>query len=295
MILLILLRILYMMLTIKAYAKINIGLRILNKRTDGYHNLETVFTRINLFDGIIFEESDEIELRTNIKGLPRGKNNFCMQAASKLKEQCGVSKGVGIFLNKLIPLGSGLGGGSSDAAAVLSYLPKFWGIEVAKEKLKSIAINIGSDVPYFLERGSAYATGRGEKLEYFKLDIPYWVLLVYPNVGVSTVWAYNNLKMKSNKNDRNLKDLLLDYIHSPNKLDEYIINDFETLVFEKFPKIKKLKLSLYESGANFVQMSGSGSSVYAFFKDEHTAKSSELLFGKEYKAFLTEPNFNPTI
>ncbi len=283
------------MLTIRAYAKINIGLRILNKRTDGYHNLETIFTRINLFDGIIFEESDNIVLKTNIRGLPSGKNNFCMQAATMLKEQCGVSRGVRIFLNKLIPLGSGLGGGSSDAAAVLKQLPKFWGIEVTTEKLNSIAIDIGSDVPYFLERGTAYATGRGEILEYFKLDIPYWILLVYPNVGVSTVWAYQNLKMKSNKHDRNLKDLLQDYIHFPNKLDEYIKNDFESLVFEKYPQIKKLKLSLYESGADFVQMSGSGSSVYAFFKDEHAAKSSELLFSKEYKAFLTEPNFNPAI
>lgn len=283
------------MLTVRAYAKINIGLRILNKRTDGYHNLETVFTRINLFDGIIFEESNDIVLKTNIRGLPSGKNNFCTQAATMLKEQCGVSKGVRIFLNKLIPLGSGLGGGSSDAAAVLSYLPKFWGIEVTKEKLNSIAINIGSDVPYFLEQGAAYATGRGEKLEYFKLDIPYWILLIYPNVSVSTAWAYQNLKMKSNKNDRSLKDLIQDYIHLPNKLDEYIKNDFETLVFEKYPQVKKLKLSLFESGADFVQMSGSGSSVYAFYKDEHAAKTSELEFSKDYKAFLTQPNFNPPI
>jgi 4-diphosphocytidyl-2-C-methyl-D-erythritol kinase len=283
------------MLTIRAYAKINIGLRILNKRTDGYHNLETVFTRINLFDGIIFEESNDIVLKTNIRGLPSGKNNFCTQAATMLKEQCGVAKGVRIFLNKLIPLGSGLGGGSSDAAAVLSYLPKFWGIEVTKEKLNSIAINIGSDVPYFLEQGAAYATGRGEKLEYFKLDIPYWILLIYPNVSVSTAWAYQNLKMKSNKNDRSLKDLIQDYIHLPNKLDEYIKNDFETLVFEKYPQVKKLKLSLFESGADFVQMSGSGSSVYAFYKDEHAAKTSELEFSKDYKAFLTQPNFNPPI
>lgn len=279
----------------QAYAKINLGLRILQKRMDGFHDIETVFHRINLFDELEFSSFDRISMECDDPAIPVDNENLCFRAANLLKIEYGIIKGVHIKLKKNIPIGAGLGGGSSDAAAVLLHLPKFWGFKVVKNKLREIALSLGSDVPYFLEAGTAHATGRGEKLEYFKLDIPYWVLLIYPGIHVSTAWAYQNLKLTIDKLDKNLKDLLLHYIQSPKKLDEYIKNDFETLVFEEYLQIKKLKLSLYESGADFVQMSGSGSSVYAFFKEEITAKSSELLFSKDYKTFLTETNFHPTI
>lgn len=284
-----------MQMKIKAYAKINLGLRILQKRTDGFHDIETVFHRINLFDELDFLHSDAISMECDDPDILVDSSNLCIRAAILLKTRIGITRGVHIKLKKNIPVGAGLGGGSSDAAAVLLHLPKFWGFDINKSVLNELALNLGSDVPYFLEDGSAYATGRGEKLVYFKLDFPYWVLMVYPGIHVSTAWAYQSIKLITSRNERDLKALWQEYIHSPNKLNEYIKNDFESCVFEKYQQIKKLKISLYESGANFVQMSGSGSSVYAFFKEENTAISSELLLSKEYKTFLTEPNFHPTI
>lgn len=280
---------------IKAYAKINLGLNIVRKLEDGYHDIETVFHRINLFDTLEFSASDIISMECDNPEIPVNEYNLCIRAAKLLTMKYGINKGIHIRLQKNIPIGAGLGGGSSDAAAVLLHLPTFFGGEINKSELKDIALNLGSDVPYFLEDGTAYATGRGEKLEYFKLDIPYWILLVYPRIHISTAWAYKNIKLNTNRSERDLKSLLQEYIHLPNKLSEYIKNDFERVVYDEYPQIKKLKIDLYESGADFVQMSGSGSSIYAFFKDEDTAKSSELLFSKDYKTFLTEPNFNPTV
>lgn len=282
-------------MTIRAYAKINIGLRILNKRNDGYHNIETVFYRINLFDEIRFQDSNEILLECNNPDIPTDSRNLCIKAAKVLQKNYNISKGAKILLNKNIPIGAGLGGGSSDAAYVLKHLPKFWGIETLKEELYHLATNIGSDVPYFLDIGTAYATSRGEQLEYFHLNIPYWIMLVQPNTHISTAWAYTNLKLKPNKHEENLKELLIDNIEHPEKLKEFIHNDFEDLVFENYPDIKKLKVNLYRRGADFVQMSGSGSSIYAFFKHESSALDAMKIFSKVYLAFLTEPNFNPTL
>jgi 4-diphosphocytidyl-2-C-methyl-D-erythritol kinase len=282
-------------MTIRAYAKINIGLRILNKRNDGYHNIETIFHRVNLFDEIRFQDSSNLLLECNNPEIPTDNRNLCMKAAQILQNNYKVTKGAKILLNKNIPIGAGLGGGSSDAAYVLKHLPKFWEIEVPKEELYQIAMDIGSDVPYFIDSGTAYAIGRGEQLEYFSVKIPYWIILVQPNVHISTAWAYANLKLKPHKQGNNLKKILIDYIEHPDKLRELIHNDFEDLVFDNHPDIKTLKENLYKQGADFVQMSGSGSSVFAFFKNERSAKDTLIKIGMEYQVFFTEPNFNPTI
>jgi 4-diphosphocytidyl-2-C-methyl-D-erythritol kinase len=282
-------------MTIRAYAKINIGLRILNKRNDGYHNIETIFHRINLFDEIRFQDSSSLLLECNNPEIPTDNRNLCMKAAQILQKNYKITKGAKILLNKNIPIGAGLGGGSSDAAYVLKHLPKLWGIEFPKEELYQIAMDIGSDVPYFLDKSTAYATGRGEQLEYFSVKIPYWIILVHPNVHISTAWAYANLKLKPHQQENNLKELLIDNIEHPETLKDLIHNDFEDLVLENHPDIKRLKENLYEHGAEFVQMSGSGSSVYAFFKHESKARVAMKIFSKDYLTFLTEPNFNPSV
>jgi 4-diphosphocytidyl-2-C-methyl-D-erythritol kinase len=281
-------------MTIRAYAKINIGLKILNKREDGYHNIETIFHRINLFDELRFQDSSDLLLECNHPNIPTDNRNLCIKAAKILQKNYNVSKGVKISLNKNIPIGAGLGGGSSDAAYVLKHLQKFLGIEIPKQELYQLAINIGSDVPYFLDKGTAYATGRGEQLEYFHLNIPYWIMLVQPNVHISTAWAYANLKLKPHKQEKYLKELLINNIQYPEKLRELIHNDFEDLVFENHPDIERLKENLYKQGADFAQMSGSGSSVYAFFKHENKAREAIRIFSKDFLAYLTEPSFLPS-
>ncbi len=280
---------------VKAYAKINLGLRILGKRSDGFHNIETVFHRIDLYDELEFLASDLISMECDNCDVPLDEKNLCIRAANLLQQKYGIRKGVHIRLKKNIPVGAGLGGGSSDAAAVLLHLPKFLGHEISKNELMELALNLGSDVPYFLEEGTAYATGRGEKLEYFKLDIPYWILLVNPQIHVSTAWAYNNLSLNPDKYKTNLKTDLIYNIHSPEKLRQLVTNDFEDVVFEEYPLIKRLKLHLYESGADFVQMSGSGSSVYGFFKTEPDLKKISQNISSEYKIYATEPFFKPII
>ncbi len=279
---------------VKAYAKINLGLRILRKRVDGFHDIETVFHRINLFDEITFENSDNISLECNDPVIPTDDNNLCIRAVKLLKLKYNITTGVHISLKKNIPVGAGLGGGSSDAACILQNLTKFWKIDTEQDDLFQLASQLGSDVPYFLTNGTAHATGRGEKLEYFELDVPYWIVIVFPSIHISTSWAYGNLKLRSIIDNKSLKDILIKHINYPKILKKKIQNDFEELVSENYSDIKKIKLYLYECGAEFVQLSGSGSSVFAFFKEEQVAMATTTSFKENYKTYLTEPSFKIT-
>ncbi|MBA4312082.1 MAG: 4-(cytidine 5'-diphospho)-2-C-methyl-D-erythritol kinase [Chlorobiaceae bacterium] len=287
------------MITLKAYAKINLGLRILRKREDGYHDLETVFARVNPFDEINLELDSKISMTSNEINLPIDETNLCIRAANLLQQQSGIAKGVKISLIKHIPIGAGLGGGSSDAASTLIGLVKLWELKISEEKLCSIALELGSDVPYFLKTGTAFATGRGEILEYFSLPLPYRIVILYPDVHVSTAWAYQSLE-SSNTNHIphptshiTLKDFLIKNIHNPHELNQNLLNDFEPVVLHQHKQIGFAKLMLYSEGACFAQMSGSGSSVFGFFKDEHKAVSAAEKLQNRYKVFITPPNFHP--
>ncbi|MDI6802721.1 MAG: 4-(cytidine 5'-diphospho)-2-C-methyl-D-erythritol kinase [Bacteroidota bacterium] len=280
---------------IKAFAKINLGLRILRKREDGYHDIETVFHRINLFDELEFSASDIISMDCDNPEIPVDENNLCLRAAGLLKLKYDINKGVHISLQKNIPVGAGLGGGSSDAAAVLVHLPKFWGLEISISNLMDIALSLGSDVPYFVKDGTAYATGRGEKLEYIKLDIPYWIILVNPQIHVSTAWAYKNVNINPKKETTNLKNDLIGNIKYPEKLRDLITNDFEEVVFKHYEQIKNIKTHLKELGAAFALMSGSGASGYGFFKTKPDMNEASQKFGSKHKIFITEPFFKPVI
>jgi 4-diphosphocytidyl-2-C-methyl-D-erythritol kinase len=287
------------MITLKTYAKINLGLRILRKRDDGYHNIETVFTRVNPFDEINLELDSKISITSNEINLPIDETNLCIRAANLLQQQSGIAKGVKISLIKNIPIGAGLGGGSSDAASTLIGLVKLWELKISEDKLCSIALELGSDVPYFLKTGTAFATGRGEILEYFSLPLPYRIVILYPDVHVSTAWAYQSLE-SSNTNHIphptshiTLKDFLIKNIHNSHELNQNLLNDFEPVVLHKHKQIGFAKLMLYSEGACFAQMSGSGSSVFGFFKDEHKAVSAAEKLQNRYKVFITPPNFHP--
>ncbi|TAK60449.1 MAG: 4-(cytidine 5'-diphospho)-2-C-methyl-D-erythritol kinase, partial [Bacteroidetes bacterium] len=180
----------------KAYAKINIGLRILGKREDGYHDIETIFHRTNIFDRLIFELNKEIFISVSGFPLPNDNNNLSLRAANLLRQSYNLPFGVKIGLEKNIPIGAGLGGGSSDAAATLLGLRTLWNLPISIAELNVLAQQLGADVPYFLHDDSAYGTGRGDTLEYFHLDLPYWIVLVYPAIHVSTAWAYSQCPAK---------------------------------------------------------------------------------------------------
>jgi len=287
-------------ITRRAFSKINLGIRILRKRADGYHDIETVFARLLPCDEINLKHSDAITLVCNKPELPTDENNLCIKAAELLRQQCGVNKGVHITLKKQIPVGAGLGGGSSDAAATLLGLVQLWNLATPVETLFTLALQLGSDVPYFLHDGMAYATGRGEMLEYFDVEIPFWIVLVYPNIHVSTAWAYREIDMTMSSTKEtagirqsSLKDLVMKNIHHPELLQKTIVNDFEPVVMKAYPAIAQIKQELYDNGAIFAQMSGSGSSIYGFFESKERAASVVRQFEKGYAVFLTSPNFSP--
>jgi 4-diphosphocytidyl-2-C-methyl-D-erythritol kinase len=279
--------------SLRAYAKINLGLLVTEKRPDGYHNIETVFHRVNLFDEITLEAAPAIVVQSPSSDAPAGERNICHKAAALLKQHLGCDRGVGISISKNIPVGAGLGGGSSDAATVLKHLPDFWGRTVSKDALWKLALQLGSDVPYFLGDGSAFARGRGEVLEYFQLDMPYTILLCNPGIHVSTAWAYQHVTPQNRSID--LKAAVVSGMHHLPDLSAALVNDLEPAVFRKYPAIRQVKELMLQSGTVASSMSGSGSSVYGLFDDEGKATdASRSLAGKGFKVHLTPPHFSPS-
>jgi 4-diphosphocytidyl-2-C-methyl-D-erythritol kinase len=278
----------------RAYAKINIGLFIFPRRADGFHDLLTVFHRVDISDEITFEPSDEIRVVSSSPEAPGGESNICHRAARLLQEHLHVNTGARIHLKKAIPVGAGLGGGSADAGCVLRELPRFWRKQVHPHDLKTIARSLGSDVPFFLAPGSAIGRGRGEILSYFPLKIPYTIVLCNPNIHVATKWAYQHVTPRPLAVEIDLKHIIERGGVDPSVLREHIVNDFETSVFEAFPIIGEIKHDMLKGGAVFALMSGSGSTVYGFFKRSFdAARIAERLADQGNRVFLTPPEFTP--
>ena len=278
------------------YAKINLGLRIIGKRDDGFHDIETVFHRIQLADSITFAPAERISLVTDNPSIPGDERNICYAAASMLHRHIGPSGGARITLAKLIPVGAGLGGGSSDAAIVLRRLPGFWGVRIEEKILHSIALELGSDVPFFLGDRSAFARGRGELLEYFDLDIPYAILLVHPGIHVSTSWAYAQVTPTKRNERSDLLEILRRGIDDPRHLRDCLKNDFEPVVFSTYPGVLAVRDDMNRLGAVYAAMSGSGSSIFGLFPDTDEARhAGEHFRGKGYFVSITPPHFRPDL
>lgn len=276
----------------RAHAKINLGLRIIGRRADGYHDIETIFHRVSLHDGLELEASGQIEVTSSSPEAPGGEGNLCYQAVRLLQDHLNVRAGARIHIQKAIPVGAGLGGGSSDAALVLRELPRLWGIEVTDESLREMALKLGSDVPYFLGAGSALARGRGEQLQYIRLSIPFVILLCYPNIHVSTAWAYRQARVSGTGPD--LLGLLQQGLEHPALLQQSLQNDFEPTVLAAHPEIRRAKEEMLEGGALYASLSGSGSSVFGFFRTEEEATGPATRFrARGYTTSTTPPGFLP--
>ncbi len=277
-----------------AYAKINLGLLVLNRRPDGYHNIMTVFHRLNLCDHISLAPSARVSVISTSPDAPSDESNICHTAARLLGDQLNVRAGVAITIDKKIPVSAGLGGGSSDAATVLRHLPTFWGRTADPNLLYDLALKLGSDVPYFLGSGSALATGRGEILDYFRLELPFTVLLCNPNIHLATGWAYGQINPLETRGQLDFKDVVLRGVHDPRILREKLVNDFEPAVFRTYPEVGKLKDDMMTAGAVYAAMSGSGSSVYGLFADQVRAENLGIRLGaRGYRTFITPPHFLP--
>jgi 4-diphosphocytidyl-2-C-methyl-D-erythritol kinase len=275
-----------------AHAKINLGLRVLRKRPDGFHDIETVFFRIALADHIRLSEAPGISIACDSPNVGPPDQNLCMRAAVLLQQELKPSTGVTITLQKQIPVGAGLGGGSSDAATILRQLPAFWNTAVSPTTLERLALKLGSDVPFFLGDTAAFARGRGELLEYFALSLPYAIVVCYPNVHVSTAWAYGHTAFSRQEDLPDLRAVIRDGTHDPSVLRDHLANDFEPAVIAAYPVIGEIKRFMREAGAQVALMSGSGSSVFGLFDDPPAAENaSAALRSRGYRTSLTPPHF----
>lgn len=249
--------------TAKVNAKINIGLQIVRKRPDGYHDLQTVFYPTDFFTDFlrITPSNEEIVFRMeSLEDLGSNENNLCVKAFRLLQRDFGISN-VEIFLKKGIPSGAGLGGGSADAAFTLKMLQNIFHLPVNKEKMIDYALQLGSDVPFFLLNKPVYATGRGEVMTPIELDLSnYRLKIVKPDIHISTKEAYAGVTPC--ESDTFLPEILKSY---PEDWKKLVVNDFEESLFLKIPELKTVKDSLYQEGALYASMSGSGSAFFGIF------------------------------
>lgn len=251
--------------------KINLGLRILHQRNDGYHNLISVFYPVQWCDALEFVEADAFSFEMEgLKIEGASENNFCVKAYRLLQKKYSVPP-VKMMLLKNIPMGAGLGGGSSDAAFTLKMLNEYFDLKLSFSELKAYALQLGSDCPFFIENKPSLATGRGDELEQVKLDLSgLQVLIVYPDVEVNTAWAYHeHSKNINHKSDQNSIINFREQISNPvSTWKEFLVNDFEQVVVNRHPEIGMIKKQLYEAGAIYASMSGSGSAIYGIFNKE---------------------------
>lgn len=262
--------------TLPSFAKINLQLRILGKRDDGFHELFTIFQTVSLYDEITFAPAEGLRFSCDRPEVPDDERNLIVKAAIALGSRFGINKGADIYLKKNIPAPGGLGGGSSNAATALIGLSRLWKIEPTLGDLEDMAAALGSDVPFFLQGGTAIGTGRGERIENTRQVDEKYLLIVTPDVDVPTREAFARVNaprltpesLKSNLIVCRLEAETLDLRHTQLK------NDFERSVFEFAPEVERVKKRLLELGAAQSLMSGSGASVFGIFDTEETRQAT---------------------
>lgn len=274
-----------------AYAKINLGLRILGKRPDGYHELETLFQEISVRDVLtIARQPVGITVGCSDPQIPVDEGNLAWRAAALLQRVAGISDGCNIQIKKNIPVGAGLGGGSSDAAAALKALNAIWELHWPADRLLELAAELGSDVPFFIRGGSQLGRGRGERLTPMTLPLGYWGVLIYPNLPVSTKWAYENATFDLTKTNKNSKFYsLTSSVDTISDWEAHLVNDLEPVVFNKYPHLQQITGRLKRAGAFYARMSGSGSSLFGLFDDKSDALSALASTEHGYTTFLFHP------
>ena len=279
-------------ITLFAPAKINIGLSILGARTDGYHDIATVFQALDWGDTVSFRRTaGPVEIECGHPDVPKDEDNLVVRAFRLFQRETGIEGGLAVRIEKRIPPGAGLGGGSSDAAAALIACNRLWRRGLNQTELMNLAARIGSDVPFFILGGTAYGTGRGEILRPLSWPMQYHVLLILPGEAVSTAWAYTQIRMTLTKVKKITK--LTDILETGDlsALHRDASNDMERVVFPSHPRLGEIKQALYNRGACYASMSGSGSTIYGLFikREDAEAAASSLVHDKGIQTHLAKP------
>jgi 4-diphosphocytidyl-2-C-methyl-D-erythritol kinase len=275
---------------INSYAKINLGLHVLNAREDGFHNITTIFQELNFCDQITIEESKKMSFDTNVDWLDRT-NNTCIKAVKILQNHYSGLPNFKIFLQKNIPTNAGLGGGSSNGTATLKAINQLCGLNIQEKEMKKFAEKISADSTFFVNGGLQGGEQKGEKLYPIKDSaIGAYILLVMPSIKVQTSDAFMFIKkyLVKGKTDIKLSQMLEEF--KLNKLSsELFYNDFEMYVFKTHPEIGKIKLEILDLGAKYASLSGSGSTVFGIFSDKQTAQKAQSFFSPHYPTIIANP------
>lgn len=262
---------------LKALAKINLGLDVIRRREDGYHEVKMIMQTINLYDQIEIKKTREagIKVKTNLFYLPCNENNLVYKAAKLLMDEFGIRDGVEIDLKKRIPVAAGMAGGSSDAATVLFGINKIFGLKLSSKDLMERGVRIGADVPYCLMRGTALAEGIGEKLTALKPMPKCHVLIAKPGISVSTKFVYENLHLEDVKSHPDI-DRIIECIESGDLKGAAgsMGNVLEEVTIPAYPVIQDIKDAMNRNGALGAMMSGSGPTVFGLFDDIKHAKKA---------------------
>lgn len=267
-------------ISLKALAKINLGLDVVRRREDGYHEVRMIMQTIQLYDRLDIKRTQEpgIQIQTNLSFLPVNENNLIYKAAKLLMDEFSITDGVSVKLDKRIPVAAGMAGGSTDAAAMLIGVNRLFSLGLTKRQLMERGVQIGADVPYCIMRGTALAEGIGEALSPLPPMVKCPVLIAKPSISVSTKFVYQNLKLDDTTIHPDI-DCLIDDIKAKNLHDiaAHMGNVLETVTIPNYPVIDEIKKHMLSNGAVGAMMSGSGPTVFGLFDDEDTAK-------KAYKA-----------
>ena len=280
---------------LQAFAKINLGLDVLGKREDGYHEVRMIMQTIRMYDQLDMRKSVEpgIHLTTNKKYIPVDENNLVWRAAKLMMDTCGFMEGVSIHLHKVIPVAAGMAGGSSDAAATLVGMNRLFHCGLSKEKLMELGVQIGADVPYCVLRGTALAEGIGEKLTVLPPMPDCWILIGKPGISVSTKYVYTTLDLNTDTvhpDIDGMKKALED--GNLNGITERMGNVLQDVTIPAYPEVERIKEQMKTLGAVNAMMSGSGPTVFGIFDNEEKAQEACQKLresGSCQQVFLTVP------
>lgn len=282
-------------LNLRAYAKVNLGLDVVRKREDGYHEVSMIMQTVKLFDRLHFEkqQEDTIELTTNLKFLPVDENNLVYKVVRQLKEEFQIKEGIRIHLDKHIPVAAGMAGGSSDCAAALFGMNRMFGLNLSRKELMERGVKLGADVPYCIMRGTALSEGIGEILTPLPPMPNCYIVIAKPPISVSTKYVYEHLDLPNLEHHPNISAMVEALKnHDLKGITATMENVLETVTIHEYPVIKDIKTMMLQAGAENALMSGSGPTVFGIFTDKELAvKANDTIYqsGLAKQVYTVEP------